>query len=774
MERAQGGFLRDARQSGRQGGRLAAALAAGLFACAAAAGAPARAQSLMESPGGSAPLESDKPALITADELTYNEELGTVTASGNVEIEQEGRILLADSVSYNQDTEVVVASGNVSMLNENGDVYFSEYAELTGDLQEGFIQGVRALLADGVTRVAAARGIRTEDNRTVFEDSKYTPCRLCRENPDAPPIWQLSADKVIHDQADQEVRYRDVTLDIFGVPVFYSPYFEHPDPTVRRKSGFLTPSYQSSDFLGSQVVAPYFWAIDDDVDVTVTPTFTTKQNPYLTLEYRQIFPSGSLDVVGSGTLADREDTDGTIRQDVVRGHIDASGRFRLARNWRTGFDVFRMTDDTYDQLYGIAVPDTRARLASNAFVEGFGGRNYFSANAFSYQSLRSEEDDRLQPFVVPELDFNYVSHPLFADSYITSDTNLLYLTREEGRQVARASMVNGWTLPYTSDWGDVWTLRTRLQTDAYWTVGNDPSDPNNFDTGNDGETDFAGRVFPQAALEWRYPWVAQADGWEHIFQPMAQFVAGPNGEWFNRGAIPNEDSLDFEFDDTTLFQPDRFNGVDRVDPGVRFDYGFQYGVFTGDEFYSEFFLGQSWRLSDNDVFTENSGLSEAGASDIVGRVYFQPIREFSGSYRFRIDEETLEPQVHEVTAVAGIPKLQVQAQYSLVNSQFDASGTEIFPKRESLTLGLSSRVLSSVTATATVTRDLALGLNQKSTFALTYLDDCFFLSVSAERRNFEDRDLEPDDRIFVTVGLAQLGQFGTTFEGGGLGGSEEE
>lgn len=743
-------------------------LAAGVFGAAPAAVA----QSPLSTPGSTEPLVSEQPALITADQLIYNDELGIVTASGNVEIEQEGRILLADTVSYNQNTEIVVASGNVSLLSENGDVYFSEYAELTGDLQEGFIQGIRALLADGVTRVAAARGIRTEDNRTVFERSKYTPCRLCRQNPDAPPTWQLSARKVIHDQEAQEVRYRDVTLDVFGVPVFYSPYFEHPDPTVRRKSGFLTPSYQSSEFLGNQVVAPYFWAIDDNVDVTITPTFATKQYPYLNLEYRHLFPNGSLDITGSGTVADREDTDGTTRRDVVRGHIDATGKFTLSRNWRTGFDVFRLTDDTYDQLYGISVPETRARVASNAFVEGFGGRNYFAANAFAYQSLRSDEDDSLQPFVVPELDFNYMSQPLFADSYLTADANLLYLTREEGRQVARASLVNAWTLPYTSDWGDVWTFRTRLQTDAYWTVGNDPDSPSTFDTtGQDSA--FAGRVFPQASLEWRYPWVVQSGGWEQIVQPIAQVVAGPNGEWFNRGDIPNEDSLDLEFDDTTLFQPDRFNGLDRVDPGVRFDYGFQYGVYTGSESYSEVFLGQSWRLQENDVFAQNSGISEAGFSDIVGRFFFQPIQEVSAAYRFRLDQETLDPQVHEVTAAGGIPKLRLSAQYSFVNTQFDEDGTVIFDERESLTLGLSSRILSSVTATASVTRDLTVGLNQTATLAVTYLDDCFFFSVSAERRNFEDRDLEPDDRIFVTIGLAQLGQFGTTFEAGGLDSEEE-
>ncbi len=705
----------------------------------------------------------DGPALITADELTYEEELGIVTASGNVEIAQGTRILLADNVSYNQTTEVVTAAGNVSLLNENGDVYFSEYAELTGDLQEGFIQGVRALLADGVTRVAAARGIRTSGNRTVFEDSVYSPCEPCRENPEHPPLWQLSARKVIHDKEAREVRYRDATFDIFGVPVFYTPYFEHPDPTVRRKSGLLTPSFKSSDFLGLQASIPYYWAIDDNVDVTITPTLTTEQNPYLNLEYRQLFPNGSISIQGSGTIADRQDRAGKLVEDTVRGHIDASGRFTLNSRWRTGFDVFRLTDDTYDQLYDVPVPETRARVKTNAFLEGFGGRNYFAANTFAYQSLRSNEDDALQPFVVPELDFSYLSEPLIANSLISADANLLYLTREKGRQVARASLVTGWTLPYTSDWGDVWTLRGTLQTDGYWTEGNDASNPNAIDPVNPDGGEAAWRAFPQASIEWRYPWVVQSGGWEQIIEPIGQFVAAPNGQWFNRGGIPNEDSLDFEFDDTTLFASSRFPGVDRVDTGLRASYGLQYSVYSGRETFSQLFLGQSWRLSETDIFAEGSGIEDSGPSDIVGRVVFSPIQELYTAYRFRLDQDTLDPQLHEVSASAGNATLRLGVNYTYAASQQRFGG---FGERETATVSASSRLTENWSMRGSLTQDFVADQLQKADLSLTYADECLLLSVTAQRRNFEDRDLEPDTRFFLTIGLAQLGQFQAGLDGG--------
>ncbi|MHA1566512.1 MAG: LptA/OstA family protein, partial [Alphaproteobacteria bacterium] len=96
----------------------------------------------------------EQPVLITADELSSNDELGLVTASGNVELSQAGRVLMADTVTLNRKTNVVSASGNVVILEPSGEVIFAEYAELTDDLKEGFARAISMRLQDDA-RLAA-------------------------------------------------------------------------------------------------------------------------------------------------------------------------------------------------------------------------------------------------------------------------------------------------------------------------------------------------------------------------------------------------------------------------------------------------------------------------------------------------------------------------------------------------------------------------------------------------------------------------------------------
>src|SRR5690606_37684106 len=75
----------------------------------------------LDMPAGAATLPDDEtPILLLADTVTYDEELGVVVATGNVEVSQNNRVVLADSLTYTESTGVVTASGNVSVIEPTG------------------------------------------------------------------------------------------------------------------------------------------------------------------------------------------------------------------------------------------------------------------------------------------------------------------------------------------------------------------------------------------------------------------------------------------------------------------------------------------------------------------------------------------------------------------------------------------------------------------------------------------------------------------------------
>ena len=214
---------------------------------------------------------SNSPILFSAETLTYNDKKNRVEALGNVEITQGKRILMADSVFYEEQRNLVTAEGNVTLLEPSGDVLFAKSMQLSGDLKEGVIRDLQIRFADN-SRLAAKGATRKFGNETAINYAVYSPCNDCGNRRGKEPFWQIKAKKVVHDQKEKKIKYRDAKLEVLGVPVAYTPYFSHPDPTVKRKSGFLAPKFGGSSALGSLISLPYFIDFGPNKDLPGPPT----------------------------------------------------------------------------------------------------------------------------------------------------------------------------------------------------------------------------------------------------------------------------------------------------------------------------------------------------------------------------------------------------------------------------------------------------------------------------------------------------------------------
>lgn len=680
------------------------------------------------------------PMLFKADSLRHDRDLGIIVATGNVEIYNAGQILRADTVSYNQRRNLLTATGNVSLMEPSGDVLFADHVELSGDFKDGIIENIRILLSDN-SRIAAAGGRRTGGTITEMSKGVYSPCRSCVAD-DGTPFWQLKAIRITHNKQEQVIEYRDVTLEILGIPVFYTPFLTHPDPTVKRKSGFLIPHYGSDSNLGLIIETPYYFNIAPDKDATLRPIITSDEGLVLAGQYRQRFTNGKFEIEASSTYG----TDET-GQKSYRAHAFINTRFDLDETWRVGADIQLATDDTYLRRYRFDSTDT---LRNRLFVEGFRGQSYLSAQAFYWQGLREADDPGEMPIIAPMLDFSTISDPGPVGGRWTFDANGMILTRTSGTDSRRLSLRTGWRLPYIAPTGEIYSLYANLQTDLYHVNGvEDPGNPT-------GEklSGVTGRIFPRIGLDWRFPMARQRAETTQIIEPVAGIMISPNGG--NPDDIPNEDSKDLEFDDTNLFSANRFTGLDRVEGGQRIYYGLNLGVY-GAKGYSSAFVGQSYRFRRDRNFAAGSGL-EDNFSDIVGRVRIAPSTPVKLEYRFRLDKNDLSSRRNEVDLKFGPRALNLDVNYSFFDQ---GTGSGEFADREELTILLNSRITPAWSLTASTRRDMIKSESLRHALTLTYECDCYKTTIELSRNFTQDRDVRPTDTIFIRFIFKNLGEFQT-------------
>jgi len=687
-------------------------------------------------PGGDkARPDRDLPVHLSADEMMFDQEQGLVTASGNVEIIHGQRRLRADAVTYNQKTDIVAATGNVSLTEPGGERIFGDRMEVTGDLRDATIEAIGVILTDR-SRLAAAGARRSGGTIIEMRRGVYSPCNLCKTDPTRPPLWQVKAVKIVHDADTKTIEYRDAWLEVFGVPVAYTPYFSHPDPTVKRKTGFLAPSIGHSSDLGSIVRIPYYFNISPHQDATVTALATSDEGSGAIGEYRHRFRNGTIDATGSLIGGDHE------RE--IRGHIDAKGRFDLDDTWRLGFDINRATDDTYLRRYGFGSPES---LNSRLFVEGFRRRNYFSANAYAFQGLQTTDDPGLEPLVLPMVDYNHVGETDRFGGETVLDVNLLAITRTGGSDTRRLSIRPGWRLPFIGPLGDAYKVSFSLNGDFYHVDELERSGKTKF-------TGASGRVVPQVMVDWRYPFVKSGATFNHVVEPIAVVAYSPNGG--NSPNTPNEDSREIEFDDTNLFSPNKFTGIDRIEGGARVNYGIKWGVYGKGGGSTSFFIGQSYRPRSDDTFATGTGLEE-NFSDIVGRVKINPGRYMNLVYRTRFDVDNLSQRRNEVALTAGVPALNVSANYLFIESQRDSE----FAGREEIVYSATSQLNRFWRIAFSGVNDLVANETRAIGAQLVFENECLVLTTDARRTFYEDRDVKPSDQITFRVVLKTLGEVRT-------------
>jgi LPS-assembly protein len=713
--------------------------------------------------------------LVDAKEIVYDNDRNTVSASGDVQLNYQGRTLQADRVIYNRTTGRVFAEGNARLTDASGAVITGDRFELTDDFKSGFIDSLRVVQTttdprgEVTTRFSAPRAERAEGETTTFERGTYTACEPCKNNPERPPLWQVKAARIIHDNSERTIYYEDASLEFAGVPIAYLPYFWSPDPTVKRKTGFLAPRYVLSNTLGTGVATPFFWALAPNYDLTLTPTLLSRQGFLGEAEWRHRLENGQYSIRGAGIF--QQDKNAFLpspygaRERDFRGLLETNGLFFLNERWKWGWDVSLVTDKWFLQNYRIRSEALSAyylkELTSTLYLQGKGDRSFFDMRGYYFQGLSTYDWQKQQPVVHPVLDYNKRITPDGLGGEFGIDVNVTSLTREAAQyqqiplqtthlfglyetcavfqrdaclvrglsgHMNRASANLSWRREIVDNIGQVWTPFTYLRADGFWfapdTDGYQNAFLRNFVQGDD---DTAFRGMPAVGIDYRFPFVAGlGSSGTQILEPVAQIIARPNET--RVGQLPNEDAQSLVFDDTSIFDWDKFSGYDRVEGGVRANAGLQYTATGADGFYVNALAGQSYQLAGRNSFRQgdlanvgrDSGL-ESSRSDYVGRLIVSPNPNLSFSSRGRFDQDDLALQRIEV-GVSGNIKPVLPLSASLVYARYEAQPEIGFDRRrEGMLASATWNFTQNWFVTSSVLLDFDRYLLARDTFVADYL-----------------------------------------------------
>ncbi len=743
---------------------------------------------------------NDGQMLVQAVEVDYDYNNSRVSAVGNVQMFYNGTSVEADKVIYDQKTKRLHAEGNIRMTDADGKITYANILDLSDDYRDGFVNSLRVDTAEQ-TRMAATRSERTNGNYTVFENGVYTACAPCKDDPKKPPLWQVKGARIIHDQNEKMLYFENAQLEFFGVPIAYLPYFSTPDPTVKRKSGFLVPSVTTVSTYGYGVEVPYYWAISPDYDATFNPRFTSRQGVLLQAEFRQRLINGSYQIRAYGI--DQLDPGAFAGQPgdrQFRGGVETKGQFALNDKWAWGWDGVLLSDYYFFSDYRLSqykdplgsFLSLPTEAISQLYLTGVGDRSYFDARTIYYLSFSGLQNQ--VPIIHPVVDYsNVINHAVLGGEF-SYKTNFTSLTRETAAfdPITTLANTNGlcltasadplarlptqcllrgipgtytrlsgeaqWRRSFTDSAGEIWTPFASIRADAIdASISNQPGVSNFLPVGDTQ----ALRVMPTVGLEYRYPFINIQPWGTTTVEPIAQVIIRPNESY--AGKLPNEDAQSMTFDASNLFSVDKFSGYDRVEGGGRanvgvqsttqFDHGGSVKVLFGQSY--QLFGLNSFAVADVTNTGLDSGLQNA-RSDYVGSINYSPNRTYTFSVRTRLDEQTLNINRFEAEGRASFDRWSVSLMYGNYAAQPELG---FLTRREGLLGSASVKVAENWVVTGAARWDLVANQINQYIVGAGYVDDCFVLAVNyVTSFNYATPTTPPalNHAVMLSIGLRTL------------------
>lgn len=522
---------------------------------------------------------------LVADRL-YLDGPNRLIAEGNVEALSGQTRLRAARIVYDRSSGTIAITGPLTLHEGTRVLVLADQAELQPDLRQGLIRSARFVL-DQQLQIAAHQVDRSDPRFTQMTSVIASTCEICAER--QTPLWEVRADRVIHDSEERQIYFENAQFRLFGLPVAYIPRLRVPDPSLQRATGWLSPRFSINTGHGLGLRAPYFIVLSQDKDLTLTPFLASKGTRALDLRYRQAFDNGTLEL---GGMIARD----SIRRGSTRGLVTAQGDFRIGRGFELGFDLSKVSDRRLLEDYNRA----EAQLASDITLQRIRRDERISFALLHLRSLRLADVNRQLP--------NRIGQAVYERRVDVPGLGGIGTIRLEAHTHRRRAPLAADVSAISRFSADIdWRRDAVLPGGILGAIG-----------GNLGVDHFAispaatafarstTRVTPNLMAELRWPLVASASsGATHVVEPVAQLVWGRD----RQSILPNDISRMPELDEGNLFSMDRFSGREQREIGLRGNLGIAWTRHDPEGWSSTLTLGRVYYRRDLNQFSAQSALA---------------------------------------------------------------------------------------------------------------------------------------------------------------------
>ena len=680
---------------------------------------------------------ADKPIGFEADNVVVDQADGSLFATGNVELKQANNTLRADEVTYYRNQNKAIARGNVVHIDGDGTVTNAAIMEIDTEFSHILAETIISNFTTGEW-ISADHADRIAGDRGIFDASRFTPCKCDFLNGER-PLWDIKASQSVRNEKTQTITHYNMRMNVLNVPVGYLPFLSHPDWTVRRRSGVLTPSFIISSDLGFTPSIPYYQIIDETSDAE----FTTYKYQYRGLgvksRYRKLWDKAEL----NATVYTANVETYKKNRELV-GAVDATYASRIGNGWNIKANLRRASQDTFMRRYDF---NDDTSLKSTVMATRTIDNRYYSVEASDRQSLLASDKTLNEPTVLPSIFYEKTEKGWRGNQLFRTELSAVQLDNDQGHDMARWSGIFEVAEDFELPLG-IANYEANI-TGNYYSIHTKPDSA----ATSLGDISF---VTPALSVGWRLPIAVVGANRTAIFEPQARlaFIGGKD----RTSAIPNRDASDYRIDEANLFLLNRYQGKDYILPGTRADIGVS--ATTNDNFFGDVsgFFGVSRRLSGKTSAGLNTDQGDK-YSDYVASLTVNPANSLNLRWSGRLSSKdlTLNESKTSLSSALGTGSLSM-THNQLAKAYFASSDDD----REELSASYSQSLIGGWQFSATQLWDLSYGktIRKKSTAALSWnggVQDCLYITINYEHDPVADRDVSAVDQLNFVIGFKNLG-----------------